>query len=179
MESCQIKLAGELAWARAGGSRGADRDRGILDPTQFSPTWDLFFPLSVPLSLLPSLHHTVLPTIHLRSILSLSIMSELCPVISLISTLIHIAVVIRFALPFFYHTLRRTTSFHLDCEDAIFGRSPPGYFYLCLCTVPDQNIFLSPGISHAFLFSTNPSAARFGSAIGSSRGRASFRTSID
>lgn len=101
MESCQIKLAGELAWARAGGSRGADRDRGILDPTQFSPTWDLFFPLSVPLSLLPSLHHTVLPTIHLRSILSLPIMSELCPVISLISTLIHIAVVIRFALPFF------------------------------------------------------------------------------
>ena len=46
-ESCQIKLAGELAWARAGGSRGADRDRGILDPTQFSPSWDRFFPLSV------------------------------------------------------------------------------------------------------------------------------------
>jgi hypothetical protein len=42
MKSCQIKLAGELAWARAGGSRGADRDRGILDPTQFSPSLDLF-----------------------------------------------------------------------------------------------------------------------------------------
>lgn len=65
MESCQIKLAGELAWARAGGSRGADRDRGILDPTQFSPSWDIFFPLS---SLLPSLHNNCTPHYPLRSL---------------------------------------------------------------------------------------------------------------
>ena len=106
MESCQIKLAGELAWARAGGSRGADRDRGILDPTQFSPSWDLFFPLSVhPLCFRLSAsyctpHYPLQRSIH-----------PSCPsfapspvFIPSLTRHIHIAVVIRFALPFFHLT---------------------------------------------------------------------------
>ena len=74
MKSCQIKLAGELAWARAGGSRGADRDRDILDPTQFSPSWDRFFPLRCAHPLLPSV--AILYDHQLHSALSLHCFSS-------------------------------------------------------------------------------------------------------
>ena len=156
MQGDADSLAGELASARAGGSRGPDRDRGYSrsDPVQSD------------IQSLPSSPSSVL---HQRPTLSLvvSIIFK-CP----FPSALHLTSVITYlrgnshrSTLFSSHLsfpLRRTTSFHLNCQAATLGSIFPlvSTFVSPYLIRNIYTFYFYPPVSVPF----PPSAVRFGPA---------------